>query len=84
MFLFLRNFTFLLLAFFALVVLFIPLFIIQTIRHIIMYSVTKFFYGVAVAIDYLFGYLLFGYFGLTVSTIVYMYYIEKGKLKGSL
>lgn len=77
----LRNFLLLLLAFISLATLFIPAFIIQTVRHIVRATVSKFFFGLAISIDYIYGYLLFGVFGLTVSTMTYKYYIEKGKLE---
>lgn len=66
-----RSFGLLLLALVSIVLLSVPLFVYQTLVNIQRGLLSDFFGGLALALDYLGAFLIFGVIGHTISAIVY-------------
>jgi len=66
-----RSFFLLLLALSLMALLFIPLLFIQTCRNFISSSLPEFNYGLALSLDYLGAYLIFGTHKHTISATVW-------------
>lgn len=66
-----RSFGLLLLALISIILFSIPLFIYQTLVNIQRGLLSKFFEGLALALDYVGAYLIFGVRGHTISALVY-------------